>query len=334
MKQLQVRWFAGLLFLVFVMCSIVDAFAGEAAGRAPIDRTATPGRQVRVAAIAIGFGGEPVSKLKLGLSHLETAGRQGVDIACLPEVFTGGKPEPIPGPTTQAVAELARKYHMWVVCPIYEQAGERQYNTAVLINRAGEVAGRYRKAFVFWGEGKNLGEEGVGIFDTDFGRIALLTCFDANYDELWREAAQKGAELVLWPSAYGGGVPLNGYAMIHNYAIVPVGLGNIIDCFGREVETEKPREKQFIATLDLDLTIVHHDFNAQKVAKLLAEHKGEVEKVELALGDKSGWYVLRAVKPGVRVRDLCKQYQIETLRAYRERSRDQINARRKKGERV
>lgn len=327
-------WCAVLLLLLFTGYAVVDVWAGEPAGRAPIDRAKTPGRQVRVAAIAIGSGGEPAAKLKLALSHLETAGRQGVDIACLPEIFTGGKPEPISGPTTQAVAELARKHRMWVVCPIREQAGERQYNTAVLINRAGEVAGRYRKVFVFWGEGLNLGEDGVGVFETDFGRIALLTCFDANYDELWREAAQKGAEMVLWPSAYGGGAPLNGYAMIHNYPIVPVGWGNIIDAFGREVETEKPREKQFIATLDLDQTIVHKDFNGQKVARLLAEHKGEVEAVEPALGDKSGWYVLRALKPGVRVRELCRQYQIETLRAYRERSRQEINARRKKGERV
>ena len=47
-----------------------------------------------------------------------------------------------------------------------------------------------------------------------------------------------------------------------------------------------------------------------------------------------GWNLLRAVKPGVRVRDLCKQYQIETLREYRHRSREQINQRRKKGEKV
>jgi hypothetical protein len=46
------------------------------------------------------------------------------------------------------------------------------------------------------------------------------------------------------------------------------------------------------------------------------------------------WYLLRAVKPGVRVRDLCKQYQIETLRDYRHRSRQQIDAARKSGKRI
>jgi hypothetical protein len=302
--------------------------------RQQIDRTTTPGRQVRVAAIPIGFGGDHDAKLKLAISHLETAGRRGVDIACLPEEFAGCVAEPIPGPTTRAVAELAKKYHIWVVCPIREQADKEQYNTAVLINRAGEVAGYYRKVFVFWGEGLHVSREGVKTFDTDFGRIAIFTCFDANFDELWQEAGQKEAEIIMWPSAYGGGIPLNGYAMIHNYYIVPVGIGNIIDLFGRKMEdVESPRPQQFIATLDLDVTIVHQDFNGEKVSKLLQEHKGEVEKLT-GIGGLEGWYVLRSIKPGVRVRELCRQYKIETLREYRHRSREQINQARKEGKRI
>ena len=206
-----------------------DSSAGE--------RAALPGRQVKVAAIAIGFGGNHDKKLRLAIEHLETAGAQGVDIACLPEEFSGTTAETIPGPTTNAVAELARKYHMYVVCPIREQAADgQQYNTAVLLDRTGKVQGRYRKVFVFWGEGLNVSRDGVPVFDTDFGRIAMLTCFDANFDEVWQEAERKGAEIVFWPSAYGGGMPLNGYAMIHNYNVVAVGCGNIIDIFGKTVE--------------------------------------------------------------------------------------------------
>ena len=172
------------------------------------------------------------------------------------------------------------------------------------------------------------------MFDTDFGRIALLICFDANFDELWQEAERKGAEIVFWPSAYGGGIPLNGYAMIHNYYVVAVGWGNMIDVLGETIENvEKPRDQQFIATLDLDLTIVHQDFNAKKIKQLLAEHPGEVEMLPTP-GKMENWYVLRAMKPGVQVRALCKQYQIETLREYRHRSRQQINERRKEGKTV
>ena len=301
---------------------------------AAADRQNLPGRQVKVAAIAIGCGGDHQAKLKLALEHLETAGSRGVDIACLPEEFSGFAGESIPGPTTEAVGQLARRYHMYVICPIREQAGPRQYNTAVLLDRQGKVVGTYRKMFVYWGENVNLGERGVGVFDTDFGRIAMLTCFDANFDEVWQEAERKGAEIVFWPSAYGGGMPLNGYAMIHNYYVVAVGWGNLIDPLGRTIEpAEKPRPQQFLATLDLDLTITHTNFNEKKVPQLLKEHAGEVELVP-GNYDMESWYVLRATKPGVRVRDLCRQYKIETLREYRQRSRQQINQRRKEGKTV
>ncbi len=303
---------------------------------APVDGGKLPGRPVKVAAIAIGCGGPHDAKLKLALQHLEVAGKQKVDIACLPEEFAGAAPEPIPGPTTTAVAELAKKYRMYVVCPICEKAADgRKFNTAVLLDREGKVAGYYRKVFVYWSEkGCSLSDEGVKVFDTDFGRIGILTCFDANFEEVWRDAGNQGAEIVLWPSAYGGGIPLNGYAMIHNYYIVAVGWGNIIDRMGKDIaDVEKPMPKQFITTLDLDLTIAHHNFNREKVAKLLEEHKGEVERVP-GVGNMESWYMLRATAPGVRVRELCKQYGIETLHEYRARSREQLNALRKAGKPV
>jgi beta-ureidopropionase len=309
------------------------AFVSSASAAGPQLRPDLPGRQVKVAAIAIGFDGDHEAKLKLAIEHLETAGQQHVDIACLPEEFAGTKAEPVPGPTTLAVAELARKHHMYVICPIRERAaGERQYNTAVLLDREGKVAGCYRKVFVFWGEGVNVSEDGVKAFDTDFGRISILTCFDANFAELWQEADRLGAEIVFWPSAYGGGMPLHGYAMCHNYYIVPVGKGNTIDCTGNAVEPlEKPRADQFIAKLDLDRTFVHTNFNEEKVARLVQEHKDEVQMRPMGM---EGWYLLWSTRPGVRVRDLCRQYQIETLREYRHRSREQINQARREGKKI
>ena len=313
---------------------LIAASLGPAAVASAGERPLSPGRQVRVAAIAIGFGGDRQKKLDLALSHLETAGQAHVDIACLPEEFAGTTAEPVPGPIVNAVAAAAKRHRMYVVCPIREQATDgRQYNTAVLLDREGRVAGRYRKVFVYWGEGLHPGREGVPVFDTDFGRIAILTCFDANFDELWQEAERKGAEIVFWPSAYGGGMPLNGYAMIHNYHVVAVGRGNMIDLVGRTIEkVQRPRPQQFLATLDLDLTLVHTNFNEQKVARMLKEHEGEmVQESFLAV---ESWYVLRATKPGTRVRELCRQHKIETLREYRHRSREQINAARGTGKKI
>jgi beta-ureidopropionase len=322
--------------MLLLLGASISLAAAPAARTPQIVRDQLPGRQVKVAAIAIGFGGSHDEKLKLALEHLHTAGQSGVDIACLPEEFSGTKAEPVPGPTTNAVGELARQYHMYVICPIREQAGDREYNTAVLLDRKGQVAGYYRKVFVFWGEGVHCSTEGVKVFETDFGRISILTCFDLNYPELWQRCDDLDADIVFWPSAYGGGSPLNAYAILYHYYIVPVGAGNIMDITGKPIEpVEKPRPQQFIATLDLDRSFAHYDFNQSKVDQMLKEHADEI-KVERQRSDEdlAPWWLFRATKPGVHVRDLLKEHKIETLRDYQHRSRRQINEAREKGERI
>ncbi len=324
------------LLIVVVVGEMLASSASVAAGVPQLDRAKLPGRQVKVAAICIGFGGAHDAKLKLALEHLHAAGENGVDVACLPEEFAGTKAEPVPGPTTQAVAELARKYSMYVICPLREQAGDREYNTAVLIDRKGRVAGCYRKVFVFWGEGVHCSTEGVKVFETDFGRISILTCFDLNYPELWQRCDDLDAEIVFWPSAYGGGSPLNAMAVLYHYYVVPVGAGNIIDITGKPFEpVETPRPKLFITTLDLDRSFAHYDFNEKKVAEMLQEHEGQIQ-VERKLSDEdlAPWWLFKATRPGVRTRDIFKEHKIETLREYQHRSRKQINEAREKGERI
>ena len=133
--------------LILVVVGTLIGVSAVPAQQVPqLMRAQLPGRQVKVSAICIGFGGDHDQKLKLALEHLHVAGKNGVDIACLPEEFSGTKAEPVPGPTTNAVAELAKQYHMYVICPIREQAGDKEYNTAVLLDRQGNVAGYYDTA--------------------------------------------------------------------------------------------------------------------------------------------------------------------------------------------
>lgn len=327
------------VYRAFVLCFVAAVLSGaDASGKVvpQLERAKLPGRQVKAAAICIGFGGKNDVKLKEAIEHLHTAGKNGVDIACLPEEFAGTEAEPIDGPTTKAVAKLAKQYNMYVICPIREDAGAKEYNTAVLIDRKGKIAGYYRKVFVFWGENVHCSTEGVKAFDTDFGRIGILTCFDLNYPELWAKCDDLDVDIVFWPSAYGGGSPLNAFAILYHYYIVPVGAGNIIDVTGKtHGNIEKPRKKQFIATLDLDRAFAHYDFNGGKVEKMLKEHADEIV-VERKRSEEylAPWWLFRAVKPGVRVRELLKEYKIETLREYQHRSRRQINEARRKGERI
>ncbi len=279
--------------------------------------------KIKVSAIAIGSNGDYRSKLALALGHLKTSGEFGVDIACLPEIFAGNHPEPIPGPITDAVGKLARQYGMYVICPIVEDDQDKQYNTVVLIGRKGEIVGSYRKVFVFWGENLSPSQFGVKYFVTDIGRICILTCFDINFPELWQCADDLGAEIVFWPSAYGGGMPLNAFAELYHYYIVPVGAGNIIDVTGKEMDCQNPREQHFIATLDLDRVFIHDNYTQEKVQKMLLDYKGKVE-IEQRY-NMEAWTLIRSVDSTVSVRQLCQKYQIETLRQYQHRSRLQIN---------
>ena len=179
------------------------------------------------------------------------------------------------------------------------------------------MAGFYRKVFVYWGEGLNLSQEGIKVFDTDFGRIAVLTCCDLNFDELWQEARASRGRVVFFLSHVRRRAPA--FRLRHDHPQLLRGRGR-----ERKHHRHRPPrnranfgtdllQRQFIATLDLDRTLVHHNFSKDKVARLLREHPGR----EWSWTRNSPWRhggSLKAVRPGIKARDLCKQYQIETLR--------------------
>ncbi len=154
--------------------------------------------------------------LKLMSDILDRAGAEKPDVVCLSENFVDrGVNSPltqtsqtIPGPATEILREKARQHRTYVVTTLHEREGDLIYNTAVLINRQGEILGKYRKVHLATAEG----EEGVTpgseypVFDTDFGRVGILTCWDNWFVETARILRLKGAEMLLFPVA-GDGVP-------------------------------------------------------------------------------------------------------------------------------
>jgi predicted amidohydrolase len=113
--------------------------------------------------------------------------------------------EPIPGPTTERLAERARKHRTWIAFSIVERKGSELFNTAVLLNREGRIAGTYRKVQLPFEEvslGIAPGSD-FPVFDTDFGRVGMLICHDASFPEAARELALNGAEIILMP-IWGG----------------------------------------------------------------------------------------------------------------------------------
>ena len=288
------------------------------------------GRPVRVTSISFANG----PQLAEITSVVRTEAARGTDLVVLPETWLGlgeGTAESVDGPAVTAMSALAREFGTWIVCPIDRLAGDRRFNSSVVIDRNGQVAGIYDKLYPYWAEldlepPVTIGDAPL-VIDTDFGRIGVTICFDVNFPEIWQQMADQGVELVLWPSAYSGGHALQAYAILHHYAIVSAtqsGDCQVYDITGNLLldETASGIAVSRI-TLDLDRGIYHHNFNLARRDQLLQDH-GDVIEQE-AFFSRQHWFVLRATAPGVSARDLAQDYGLEELREYKRRSRHQID---------
>ncbi len=168
-------------------------------------------RRIKLAAISYEPPGRstPEENRKFYADKIAAAGRLGVDLLCLGEgislVSTGkdfaSVAEPIPGPTSRILGEAARQSRLYVVAGIYERDGPLIYNTALLIDREGKVAGKYRKTHLPETEvlgGLTPGSE-YPVFKTDFGAVGIEICYDNFFPEVARSLALNGAEIILLP---------------------------------------------------------------------------------------------------------------------------------------
>lgn len=177
-----------------------------------------PHRMVRVVTTHIkpSYPATVEKNLKLMSDILDRAAKVKPDIVCLSENFVdrgvrlplARTAQTIPGPATEMLCGKAKHYKTYVVTTLHEKEGDLFYNTAVLIDRKGDIVGKYRKVHLATAEGENgitPGSE-YPVFDTDFGRIGILTCWDNWFVEPARILRLKGAEMLLFPCA-GDGVP-------------------------------------------------------------------------------------------------------------------------------
>ena len=170
-----------------------------------------PPRKVKIGTVYLRpRNSTPQRNLRLFCDQVDEAGRLKLDIVCLPEAIlefgtTKNGPqtaEPIPGPTSQRLAQAARKNHLWLVAGLYERDGAAVYNAAVLLDREGRIAGKYRKIHLpreEWQMGITPGSC-YPVFKTDFGTIAMQVCYDYFFPEEGSILGLKGAEIVFAPT--------------------------------------------------------------------------------------------------------------------------------------
>ncbi|HEV2378480.1 MAG TPA: carbon-nitrogen hydrolase [Terriglobia bacterium] len=175
-----------------------------------------------VALIQMACSPDPNTNVKRALNHVRDAAGAGAKLVCLPELFRSqyfcqredvaffDLAEPVPGPTTEALATAARETGVVIVAPVFERRAPGLYhNSLVVFDADGESRGLYRKMhipddpayyekFYF-----TPGDLGFPAFDTAVGRVGALICWDQWYPEGARLTALRGAQVLFYPTAIG-----------------------------------------------------------------------------------------------------------------------------------
>jgi N-carbamoylputrescine amidase len=182
----------------------------------------TKPRKYSVGLVQMRMGPDPEVNFAAAVGHIREAARRGANIVCLPELFRTQYfcqrqdirlfelAEPIPGPSTQRLAEVAREAHVSIIASLFERRAPGLYhNTAVTLDADGKIAGVYRKMHIpddplyFEKYYFAPGDLGFQALDLDFGRVGTLVCWDQWYPEGARLTALQGAEVLFYPTAIG-----------------------------------------------------------------------------------------------------------------------------------
>jgi len=291
-------------------------------------------RIVRVATTAFHNAGGPrlEDNIARAAELLDWAALDRPDIVALPETFPSmgvahSRAEevarPVPGPVTDMAASKARQHGMNVICPLLEKRGGEVYNSAVLIDRQGQIVGTYEKVhpvttsfdFTEFEHGVRPGRE-PKVFDLDFGRIGILICFDIMWPREWRKLAQMGAEVVFWVSAYDGGFHLRAHAWDNHYYVVSAVLSShasVVDMTG-ELLAETARPQAVLWTeLNLEKKFFHTDFNGSQIPAIKQKYGPDVT---VRRYHKEGGMTVESNRPGLTIRDLMEEFDLELVPDY------------------
>ena len=177
---------------------------------------------IKIGLVQMACGEDPGANLKAARQGVEQAAAQGARIVCLPELFRYlyfcqkedterfQLAETIPGPTTESLSSLARELDVVIIVPLFEKRSPGIYhNTAVVIDADGHLLGQYRKMHIPDDPGFHEkfyftpGDQGFLCFETRYGTLGVLICWDQWFPEAARLTALSGAQFLFYPTAIG-----------------------------------------------------------------------------------------------------------------------------------
>jgi agmatine deiminase len=256
-----------------------------------------PNKNVTLGLIQTAVSRNIAENMKKTLRRIEEAADEGAQIVCLQELYrtryfpqqekqdVKALAETIPGESTRAFAELAKKRKVVIIAPLFEKAkDDKFYNTAVVIGVDGEILGIYRKVHIpydpyfYEKDYFSPGDQEYKVFDVGFARIGVLICYDQWFPEAARINMLQGAEIIFYPTAIGY---IKGYTSedgdwhdawrtvqrahaiangVHVAAVNRVGEEDelqfwggsfVSDPFGKVLKEASDREEVLIVTIDL-----------------------------------------------------------------------------------
>jgi predicted amidohydrolase len=289
------------VFAAWILSGVGSA-AGEegvSAGARPSFRSRAdkPPRKVTVATAQLDFSGsvkERLTTLRRGVEEAaQKASEKGkqLDLVVFPEFALqreGGRSAveqalSLDDPDIRQLGEMVREHRAWVVVPmtLREEGTElRCSNAAVLFDRAGRVAGIFRKVHPMLDSDGRF-EAGVTpgdaypVFECDFGRLGILICWDMSYAEAWSELASAGAEIVALPSASPQTLRPAAEALRHHYHVVTSTQrdnATLFDPIGRTA-AQVTEAGMLVHEIDLSYAILHWTETLQE-GRALTERYG------------------------------------------------------------
>lgn len=175
----------------------------------PVDPV--PPRKVKLATIHYQprDGKTPAQKREQFAPLISSAAAAGADLIVLPETLTfygtglsyAECAEPVPGPSTDYFARLAKQHQTHIVAGLLERDQHLVYNVSVLLGPEGNIIGKYRKVTLPRGEiegGITPGND-YPVFQTRFGKVGMMICYDGFFPEVARQLTNNGAEIIAWP---------------------------------------------------------------------------------------------------------------------------------------
>lgn len=266
------------LLLAFLTTALV---AAETASVRPLSAAQLAHQSVRVAAVQINGPwnwqvptGEHNDPAKTIIPYIDRAGIDKADLVVFPELYLGMFR--VPSPQTEAIAAAAKRNKIHVMVGCFEIINEKgDYgNSTLIFDRDGKITGRYFKAYQAVGEAPHCwppkpddpewmmtaGQQ-TPVFDLDFGRIGVLTCYDGYFPEMFRLLSLKGAEIIIWPNARGGSVEdyIVKTNLQQNYVHIittnkAVGAGTMIAAWPNQIVQQITEAREGYITAQLDLT--------------------------------------------------------------------------------